>query len=223
MKRFIGFGMSFMLLLGLNAFVFGQNPPPPPPDGKEGMGKRMPGGPGMRDGKRGKHGRKGGMRGGPGMMGKGHRGGPGGMFGDIEQLDLSDAQKIKLFDLKKKHRAEKEAGREAMRKEMESNQAERQKIHELMMAKRSGTITADQQKELDAFQAKMKAKMEERKKKGEAFHQELLGMLTDAQKQQLKAMHEERMKKMQEMRKNRPMRGPGGPPPGGAPSENSIF
>jgi Spy/CpxP family protein refolding chaperone len=103
-------------------------------------------------------------------------------------------------------------------------------MHDLMTAKRFGTITPEQQKELDAHMAQRKTEMEKhmadrkaameaRRKKGEEFHQQLLSILTPEQKAQLQKMHEEKMKQMQERMKNRPRRGPGGPPmgPGGPP------
>ncbi len=118
MKKVFGLAILISLVFGVNSALFAQDGPPPPP--KEGgkMGKR--GGPegrgGMmqrmhdrRGGKRGMRGKRGGMRG----------GGFGIPDGEIFKLNLTDAQKIKLFDFRKKMMTE----RESMMKDRKPGQA----------------------------------------------------------------------------------------------------
>lgn len=178
-----------------------------------------------------------GKRGG-GMMrgerGEGPRGGGmrGGGFGindeELAKLNLTNDQKVKLFDFRMKMVQE----REAMRKNMQPS-AQPQKpdmnpeeMRQLMSAKQLGTLTAEQKAKLDGMEAKRKemqdkrkAEMEAMKAKMEKNHQDFLNIFTLDQRKQLETIRAERAKemqtKMQERRQQRP-NGPQGPPNGPA-------
>lgn len=113
-------------------------------------------------------------------------GGPG-AFG-LRGIDLTDAQKEQIRQI---HEANKPS--EALIAEMRT-------LHE---AKRSGTITADQE-------ARMKAIADEGRLKGESVHAQVLNVLTAEQKaqleqrkQQMQERMEQRRLKMQERRQQR--------------------
>jgi Spy/CpxP family protein refolding chaperone len=218
MKKFGGLSLLIGLVFGVNSVLFaqgGQNPPPPPGEGK--MGR--PGGP---DG-------PGGMRGGRGGRGGKHRGMRGGMkrgggFGisddEIAKLNLTDAQKVKLFDFRKKMAEEREAMRKNFKpgEGMKAEGINREEMRQLMNAKMLGTLTAEQKAKLDGIEAKRKEMMEKRKTEMEAMkakmeknHQEFLNIFTLEQRKQLEQMRNERAKQMQDRMKNMPQRGPGGP------------
>ena len=126
-----------------------------------------------REHKFGKEGKRGGHRG--GMMMRGFR-----------ELNLTDAQKEQIKSL------------------METNRAAHQGTHEemrgLMMKKRDGVITAEEQARFDQLKAQMKATAEQ-------THNSILAILTpeqrtqlEQQKAQMKQRHEERRK----LRQNQP-------------------
>ena len=233
MKKLFGLGILLGLVFGANSVLFaqdGQNPPPPPKDGQRRMGRPgdSPQGPGgMRGGKGGmrggKRGGKGGMR---GEMGGSPRGGMRGGFGindeEISKLNLTNDQKVKLFDFRKKMSDE----REAMRKNMQPKapmqpEINREEMRQLMSAKQLGTLTAEQKAKLDGIEAKHKGMMEKRKtemdamqKKMEQNHQDFLNIFTLDQRKQLEQIRAERAKQMQERMKQRP-NGPQGGPGGG--------
>lgn len=227
MKKVLGLGILMGLIFGVNSVLFaqeGQNPPPQ--DGKRRMERRGgPDGPGGRGGMKGM--RRGGGRGERGMRRGGGRGGMrGGGFGisdqEISKLNLTDAQKVKLFDFRKKMAEE----REAMRKNFQPGERAKeqgmnpQEMRQLMSAKQLGTLTAEQKAKLDAWEnqrkqmmEKRKTEMEARKTKMEQTQQEFLNIFTLDQRKQIEQMRAERAKQMQErvqqMRQNRPNR-PGG-------------
>jgi Spy/CpxP family protein refolding chaperone len=219
MKKFFGFLLLLGVAFGANSILFaqgGQNPPPPPQDGQRRMGRpgEGPGGPGgMMRGKRGGGGRgdKRGMRGGRGGM----RGGFGISDEEISKLNLTNDQKVKLFDFRKRMADE----REAMRKNMQSQrpaqpEMNREEMRQLMTAKQLGTLTAEQKAKLDSIEANRKQLMEKRKTEMEAMRakmeknqQDFLNIFTLDQRKQLETMRNERAKQMQEKMQQRP----GGP------------
>lgn len=112
-------------------------------------------------------------------MGKKMRGGK--MMRGFKQLNLTDAQK------------------EQVRTIMEANKPDKssfEAIRPLMEAKRNGTITAEQQQQLDAFKA-------QRKQKHDLIKAQILAVLTDEQKAQLEKQKEEMKQKRQERKQMR--------------------
>ena len=236
MKKIFGILLLLGVAFGANSTLFaqdGQNPPPPPKDGQRRMGRPGdgPGGPGgMMRGKRG-----GGMRGeGRGMRGGRGGGMRGGGFGisdeEIAKLNLTNDQKVKLFDFRKKMSEE----RETMRKNMQPGtppqpQMNPEEMRQLMTAKQLGTLTAEQKAKLDSMETNRKQMMEKRKtemeamrKKMEATHQEFLNIFTLDQRKQLEQMRNERAKQMQErmqQRRNAPQGAPGGQRPPAPPKK----
>ncbi len=229
MKKLFGLSLIIGVVLGLNAVIFAQTEGNmPPPQGGQGKMRRGgqdgpgrpdgPGGRGMRGGKR--DGMREGRGGGPGEM----RGGGFGISDDeIFQLNLTNDQKVKLFDFRKKLFTE----REAMRKSHQPGEGMMKpgdgmkpgegmnpdEMRQLMSAKNLGTLTAEQKAKLDAMETKRKemmtkrqTEMEAMKTKMEATHQEFLNIFTLDQRKQLEAIRAEKGKKMQEMRQNRPNR-----------------
>lgn len=228
MKKVFGLAILISLVFGVNSALFAQDGPPPPP--KEGgkMGKR--GGPegrgGMmqrmhdrRGGKRGMRGKRGGMRG----------GGFGIPDGEIFKLNLTDAQKIKLFDFRKKMMTE----RESMMKDRKPGQGmmmggkpgqgmkpegfNPEEMRQLMSAKQLGTLSAEQKAKLDGIEAnrqqmmeKRKTEMGARKTKMEQTHQEFLNIFTLEQRKQLEQMRAEKANQRQERMKQNQERRPGG-------------
>ncbi len=114
---------------------------------------------------------------GKGMHGDKRRGGRMGLRG----IELTDAQK------------------EQMRKIHEANrpdEATRQELKTLAMAKRDGTITAEQQE-------RMKTLRSEAREKGAAIRLQIEGILTAEQRQQLETRKLEMQKKKEERRQLR--------------------
>ena len=116
----------------------------------------------------------------------GRPGGPG-EFG-LRGIELTDAQKEQIRQIREANRPS-----EALMTEMRT-------LHE---AKRSGTITADQE-------ARLKALAEEGRQKGESVHEQVLNVLTTEQKaqleqrkQEMKQRMEQRRQEMQERRQQR--------------------
>jgi hypothetical protein len=219
MKKLFGFLLLLGVAFGANSVLFaqdGQNPPPPR-DGQRRMGKPGGGPDGMM---------RGGKRGGGGMRGDkgGRRGGMrGGGFGisdeEIAKLNLTNDQKVKLFDFRKRMSDE----REAMRKNMQPKQAmqpeiNREEMRQLMTAKQLGTLTAEQKSKLDGIEANRKQMMEKRRTEMDAMRakmeqnqQEFINIFTLEQRKQLEQMRNERAKQMQDkmkQRQNAPQRTP---------------
>ncbi|MGC2238607.1 MAG: Spy/CpxP family protein refolding chaperone [Pyrinomonadaceae bacterium] len=124
--------------------------------------------------------RRGGFGKGDGM-GKGMRGGRGGMMRGFRELNLTDAQKEQIHTI------------------MEANKPDKsqfESLRPLMEAKRNGTITAEQEKQLEAFRA-------ERKQKGEQVKAQIMAVLTAEQKAQLEKQKEEWKQKRQERKEMR--------------------
>ncbi|NJM54295.1 MAG: Spy/CpxP family protein refolding chaperone [Blastocatellia bacterium] len=222
MKKLFGFLLLIGVAFGTNSVLFaqdGQNPPPPM-EGKSGkFGKR--GGPegsgGMMRGRRG-----GGMR---GDKRRGHRGGMRGGFGisdeEILKLNLTNDQKVKLFDFRQKMMTEREAMQKNRRpgEGMQPEGINREEMRQLMSAKQLGTLTAEQKSKLDSIEANRKQMMEKRKTEMEAMRnkmeqnqQDFLNIFTLDQRKQLEQIRAEKARQMQErmqQRQNRPQGGPG--------------
>jgi Spy/CpxP family protein refolding chaperone len=160
------------------------------------------------------------MRGGPGGM---HRGGFGINDEELAKLNLTNDQKVKLFDFRIKMIQE----RGAMMKDRKPGEGMKpeginpEEMRQLMSAKMLGTLTPEQKAKLDQIEAKRKEMMEKRKTemqqrrtKMEQTHQEFLNIFTLDQRKQLEQIRNERARQMQERMKQRePRKGPGGPPP----------
>jgi len=123
---------------------------------------------------------------GHGMMGHGKRFGHrhGGMMRMMHDLNLTEAQKTQIHSI------------------MEANkpdQAKRDEIRTLAMAKHDGTITAEQQARLDTLKGEMKAK-------AKAVHEKMLNVLTAEQKAQLEQKKAEMKQRREERRQQREQR-----------------
>lgn len=239
MKKLFGFLLLLGLSLGANSILFaqdGQNPPPPPKDGQKRMGRPGEGS----DGQGGGGGMMRGRRGGGGEMGRGKMGGGprgemrGGMrdggFGisdeELAKLNLTNDQKVKLFDFRMKMVQNRESMRKNMQPTAQPQKPEMnpEEMRQLMSAKQLGTLTAEQKAKLDSIEAnrkqmmdKRKAEMDAMKTKMEATHQEFLNIFTLDQRKQLEAMRTERAKQMQDRMQQRRQQRPNGPqgPPNG--------
>ena len=106
------------------------------------------------------------------------RGGPGGMMRGLRGIDLTDAQKSQIHTILDANKPSRE-NMEAM--------------HTLMMAKRDGTITADQQAQLKTFR-------EEARTKAQSVHEQILAILTPEQKQQIETRKQEMKQHMEQRR-----------------------
>lgn len=137
---------------------------------------------------------------GRGEHGKGMRGGPGRhMMRGLHGLDLTDAQKEQVRGIMESKRAGFEQTREQLRP-----------LHE---AKRNGTITAEQQTQLDTLRTQMR-------QDGEATHQQILGILTPEQRTKLEERKAEMQKRREEFKERRRERGPRPGAPADKPVEN---
>ena len=130
-----------------------------------------------RGGKRGGFGRGDGMRG-------DKRGGDGDrmMMRALEKLNLTDAQKTQVKTILENSRAQ--------------NQPQMEEMRGLMMKKRDGVITADEQNRFKELRDQMQSTNEQ-------THNSILAILTAEQRAQLDKMKEEMRQKMQERRQNR--------------------
>ena len=124
-------------------------------------------------GRRGEFGGRHGKHGGFGMRG--------GMFRD---LNLTDAQKDQIKQI-----------REANKPTGENFEA----IKTLMKARHDGTLTADQQAQLKAFH-------DQRQAKAKQIHEQMLAVLTPEQKAQLDQKREQMKQRREEFKKNRELR-----------------
>ena len=110
----------------------------------------------------------------------GHRGGK--MMHGLRELNLTDAQKEQIKGI------------------METNRTAHQGTHEemrgLMMKKRDGIITAEEQTRFDQIKAQMKASAEQ-------THNSILAILTPEQRTQLEQQKEQMKQKREERRKMR--------------------
>lgn len=106
-----------------------------------------------------------------------------GMHG-FQDLNLTDAQKEQIKQIREANKPD-QAGFESIRP--------------LMEAKRSGTITPEQEAQLKAFK-------EDRKAKGQAVHDQIMNVLTVEQKAQLEKNKADMKLKREEFRKQRELR-----------------
>lgn len=116
--------------------------------------------------------------------GFGHR--HGGMMHLIHDLNLTEEQKTQIHSIMDANKP---------------NQATRDEMRTLFEAKRSGTITAEQQSRLDTLKEQAKAK-------GKAAHEQVLNVLTAEQKAQLEQKKAEMKQRREEFRKQRELRRP---------------
>ena len=122
------------------------------------------------DRKFGKEGKRGNKHGGDMMM----RG--------LQQLNLTDAQKEQIKGIMESNRT--------------AHQATHQEMRGLMMKKRDGIITADEQTRFDQLKSQMKASAEQ-------THNTILAILTPEQRTQLEQQKEQMKQKFEERRKLR--------------------
>ncbi len=104
------------------------------------------------------------------------------MMGELHQLNLTDAQKTQIKTLMETNRA--------------SNQGTFQEMRGLMMKKRDGSITAEEQTRLDALKTQSKAAADQ-------THNSILAILTPEQQTQLAQLKEQRKQQMMEHRQMR--------------------
>ena len=125
--------------------------------------------------------RGGGHKGGHGEFG-GHHGMRGqGMMRMMQELNLTDAQKTQIHSI------------------LEANRPDRanfEAIRPLMEAKRNGTITADQQAQLEQFRNASR-------EKARGVHEQIMNVLTAEQKAQIEQKKAERKLQREEFRQKR--------------------
>lgn len=114
-----------------------------------------------------------------GKEGHGDRGGDRMMMREFSRLNLTDAQKSQIKSLMESSRA--------------ANQGTFQEMRGLMMKKRDGSITADEQARLETLKSQSKASAEQ-------TQNSVLALLTAEQRTQLEQFKAERKQKMQERR-----------------------
>jgi Spy/CpxP family protein refolding chaperone len=233
MKKLLGLGIFLGLFLGVNSALFaqgGQNPPPQP-DGQRRMGR--PGdGPGkMRRGMRGGRGERRERRGMRDGRGGGMRGGFGISDEELAKLNLTNDQKVKLYDFRMRMLQERQGLRQDRQpgERMNAEGVNREEMRQLMSAKALGTLTAEQKAKLDQFEAnrkqamdKRKTEMDQRRAKMEQTHQEFLNIFTLDQRKQLEQLRAQRTTERQQRQQQRQQRrGPGGPgqPKQGQPAQ----
>jgi protein CpxP len=169
LKRKILTGVtSGLAVVALSSFVMAQDNRTTTPQQDEQKSER-------KAWKRGGEGKRDGMR----------RGGRGFRMHGLRQLNLTDAQKEQIRTIMESKRGNREA-----------NQTGREEIRQIIEAKRSGTITAEQQERLKAFR-------EQRRENARQLHEQILAVLTPEQKTQLEQLKQERKQRHQEFRQNR--------------------
>lgn len=99
--------------------------------------------------------------------------------GKLANLNLTDAQKQQISDL---------------RKNRQVNDGERQELRQLAQARRNGTLTAEQQNRLQTLREQMKANGEKRK-------DQISAILTPEQRQQLEQNKTQRKERRKQNRK----------------------
>ena len=105
----------------------------------------------------------------------------GGMMRGLRELNLTDAQKAQIKTIMDANRPD---------------QATMEEMKTLHDAKRSGTLTADQQE-------RFKTLRQQSREKGEAVHQQILAVLTPEQLQQFEAKKAEMKQKWEERKQMR--------------------
>ncbi len=104
------------------------------------------------------------------------------MMREFSRLNLTDAQKSQIKSLTEANRA--------------ANQGTHEELRGLMMKKRDGSITADEQARFETLKAQTKASAEQ-------THDTIMALLTAEQRTQLDQMKAERKQKMEERKKTR--------------------
>ena len=117
-----------------------------------------------------------------GKEGRGDKHGDKMMMRGLSQLNLTDAQKTQIKSLMETSRT--------------ANQGTHEELRGLMMKKRDGIITADEQARLGELKAKAKASAKQ-------THSSILAILTAEQRTQLEQLKEQRKQKMEERRQMR--------------------
>ncbi len=110
-----------------------------------------------------------------------HRGGNR-MFRGLHQLNLTDAQKEQIKGI--------------MESNHTANQVTHQEMRGLMMKKRDGVITAEEQTRFDTLKSQMKASAEQ-------THNSIMAILTPEQRAQFEQQREQMKQKFEERRKMR--------------------
>lgn len=108
----------------------------------------------------------------------GHHHGPGGMMHGLHGVNLTEEQKTQIHSIMEANRPTPES---------------MQEFRTLAMAKRDGTITADQQTRLNTLRT-------ESRDKKRSIHEQILAVLTPEQKQQIET-HKQEMKQQMEQRR----------------------
>ena len=119
-----------------------------------------------------------------GREGRGDHGGKM-MMGALSQLNLTEAQKTQIKSIMDANRT--------------ANQGTHEEMRGLMMKKRDGSITADEQTKLEGLKQQAKASADQ-------THSSILAILTPEQRTQLdqmKVQREQQMKERRQMRQNR--------------------
>ena len=114
--------------------------------------------------------------------GFGHR--HGGMMRMMHELNLTEEQRTQIHSIMDANKPD---------------QAAFDEMRTLFEAKRSDTLTAEQQTKLDAFKEQAKAK-------AKGFHEQILNVLTAEQKAQLEQKKAERKQRKEEFRQKRELR-----------------
>jgi len=121
-----------------------------------------------------------------GGHGKGMRDGRGGMMGGFRDLNLTDAQKQQIQSIMAANRPDQSSFGE---------------MKTLMDAKRSGTLTAEQQDRLKAIRHEGRAKNQQ-------VHEQVMAVLTEEQRTQLAQKQKERQERREQFRQNRQQKSP---------------
>ncbi len=120
--------------------------------------------------------------GGRGMRGGKHGGGDRMLMRSLRQLNLSDAQQTQVKAI--------------FENSKNSNQPQREEMRGLMMKKRDGVISAEEETRFNEIRTQIKAN-------GNQLRDSILAVLTIEQKNQLDQMKQERKQRWEEKRQNR--------------------
>jgi periplasmic protein CpxP/Spy len=156
-SNFMKAGLTLALAGALSVLTFAQTPAPQ-------TGAAGPGGPE-------RHGRHGGGFGPEGRGGFEARA--------FSQLNLTDAQKQQIDDIRQRY--------------AQNTKAQRDELRQLFAARQQGTLTADQETRAQQLRTQLR-------ESNEKMHAELLAVLTPEQRDQLKQLHEQFKQQMQERR-----------------------
>ncbi|CAN5617980.1 hypothetical protein BH10ACI3_BH10ACI3_03530 [soil metagenome] len=180
-NKFFSFLVLAISIAALTTFALGQDNKTAAPATKadktfRGEGRGM----GRGEGRGNFGGQRMGKRGGPGMQ---HKRGMAMMF---RGLDLTDAQKTQIQGILSANKP---------------NQANREEMRTLMMAKRNGLATAAQTERLTAIKAQQQQKMT-------GLHEQVLGILTPEQKAKMEARKQQMQDRMKERKQMHDQKAP---------------